>query len=351
MNEDNNVRDESVHSAWEKMLDQMDKGLVPIVSSVPGQNGFADGQSVEDPAVEENATDAQAQEGEGKETTVPEPVPEKREDIDAELQRLRSENGRAAKLSRELKEAQEQNAKLRMELEEVRKRIESSAEKGIPEREPLAEFSQTDRLAVGEDAANALGRKFKQADEDIESLRRLVSEQKATIAEIRDREHKRQQEAMRDEVERKFGTDIWDIVDTDSFKTWASARNPFTGESNGAMLANADGTVDKPKMFALLEDFVSRTNWESKAKSAAAQEPAPTRSLAKSANVAVKPATANGVSNVRGGQPKSNAMSADEAREVMSRAMRDPAWRQSEEGRAAVEAVRKIMYANPSYLM
>lgn len=340
----NEMSDEETHEAYKRMLEAMqEQGTMnPVMSD---DDGTGDGQNpdggrgIVDPS----------------QTAEPEPEPEPtgpedegdwRRRMETEIQRMRSENGRARKLSNELDAERKRNAELQQQLASLMERHKAAQEEA--RRPKLDTFTEEERLAFGEDTTDLLGRKFSQVDTMIDEQRQKLAEIDDSLSRIRAREVEQARNKVLDEVERHFGTDIWEAQETDAFKAWAEQINPWTHKTNHQSLYEADQALDGDRMMLLFGDFANATGWKSS--NAVEEAPTPKRSLPTSANMAAQPSMSKGFSGPQRTRTKQEPMTEAEANAIMDRALHDPAWAVSEAGEAALKRVRQELSQTTYFL-
>lgn len=238
--------------------------------------------------------------------------------LESELQRLRSENGRMRKVSAD-------NAMLRRKLRSV-------TEAPPEQRARLADFDEEQQIALGDDVTEVLKSKLAQADEMIAAMDQRYQEQEAYLGEIRQREHKAKHEEMMDAVENQYGSEVWDMLETEAFHNWRETYDPLTGQQNGELLRKIDANADSEAAIAIMGNFLRYAGYKK------AEQPAPTqvRNTPTSANMVQRPTEPRGqtAKPVAPQQGQKRNWTPQAINAAFARADRDPKWAQSAEGKA-----------------
>lgn len=244
--------------------------------------------------------------------------------FEAELQRLRSENGRMRKVATE-------NAMLR-------RKLKSQEPPHEPERKRLAEFTEEQEIQLGDDVVGALKSKLADADEMLQAMDERYRQQEEYLSEIRGRELKAAREMMLDAVERQYGEDIWDAMKSDAYAEWADNYDPLTGQQNRDLLQRIDANADSEAAIALIGNFVRQSGVKLKA-AAPATNARSTSGTPVSANMAQRPVGQSNAAPYTQPQQKEVVWTVKAAEAAYARADRDPMWAKSAEGKAIFESI------------
>lgn len=345
----NQMTIDEAHDALYAMLDSMEtppqESTEPTGSgeeSVADSNGVAqetapDGeQTIEQPASQslegDNAT------AQPTEPTGPvDPMAERFAKLEADIQRLRSENGRMRKIAAD-------NAMLK-------RKLKAQEQQGTPpeQRPRLSELTEEQEIQFGDEVAAVFKQKMAEADQMLEAMDERYRAQEAYLTEVRQREHKVQHDAMMDAIERQYGEEIWEAMDSTAFEDWSKGYHPITGQQNGELLRQIDANADSEAAIAVLGDFVRQSGVKVSGMAAPTSQ-VRNNGAPVSANVTQRPAESRGTAaqpNQAKQAPQQWTVKSAEA--VYARADRDPAWANSKEGKAAFESIMNAVLAGQLY--
>lgn len=336
----NQMTIDEAHDALYAMLDAMEtppqEGTPPTGSGeapVEEGNGVAqetapDGeQPIEQPASQSlDGDDATTQPAEP--TGAADPMAERFAKLEADIQRLRSENGRMRKIAAD-------NAMLKRKL-----KAQAQQETPPEQRPRLSELTEEQEIQFGDEVAAVFKQKMAEADQMLEAMDERYRAQEAYLTEVREREHKTHHAAMMDAIERQYGEEIWDAMDTDAFRAWSENYDPVTGMRNHDLLAKIDANADSEAAIAIMGNFVRQCGVKVSGNSAPTANARSNDGAPASANVAQRPAESRGNAAAPTQAKKAPQQWTVKAAEAAyARADRDPAWANSKEGKAAFESI------------
>ena len=285
-----------------------------VTPQTPDGNTEPTEQTAEPPATEQQPTTT---------PTGVDPYEARFAKFEEELQRLRSENGRMRKIAAE-------NAMLR--------RKQREAEVTPEQRAKLADLTDEQTYALGDDVADTFKAKLAEADKMLEEMDQRYQQQQLYIDELKQRDFKVRHEAMMDAVESQYGEAFWKLWETPEFEQWSKEYDPLTGKANGELLMQIDKNADANAAIALLGNFAREVGYVKQTPSVGTT----TRTAPTSANVAQRPAASQAHATPPTQSKPKQAWTPEAIDAAFKRADRDPAWAKSKEGTAVFKQIMDL---------
>lgn len=169
-------------------------------------------------------------------------------ELEAELQRNKSENGRARSLSEKLKEAEAENQTLRERLNE--------ASRVQPYSGRVDEFTPEECDLMSDEMRQAIGARFAALQKQNEGF---LAEQEKIKSQL-ERANKMAQESERMALQKQLAVrfpNLGEIAGSNAWKTFCGEADPITHEQNGVLFKRAVATCDIEAISAVIRNFLS----------------------------------------------------------------------------------------------
>lgn len=278
------------------------------------------------------------------ETSVPveqtQPVNEL-EELKRELQRVKSEQGRQAKVF-------EENRALRRELKAWKEGKKRPAE---PEPTSLPELTEEERALLGDETSAIFDERYRQTNRALQESRERESKLQEQVSALMADNLRRSRDALNVELQASYGAGIWEVEPGErwheQWNAWRDRVNPLTRERNGDLFDRVYRDVDADAVKTLLADYVSFSGYGA-AQGQGAPQPTPANgsgqsgSVFRSANMGSAPKTSRTAQSATGASAQGRQqiqVTPELMRKAYDRAERDPAWAQSAEAKAVFDAI------------
>lgn len=169
-------------------------------------------------------------------------------DLRAELQRNKSENGRAHALSERLKQIEAENKELRDRLNE--------ANRVKPMEGRVDEFTQEEQDLISEEMRTVLGGRFASLQKQNEAF----AEEQRKIKEQLERANRLAEESERQAMRKLLSTqfpNLSAIANSDAWKKFCAETDPITRQTYGTLFTNSYQRCDTDAVSAIIRHFVS----------------------------------------------------------------------------------------------
>lgn len=270
----------------------------------------------------------------------PQPVNEL-EELKKELQRVKSEQGRQAKVF-------EENRALRRKLKALEEGKSRPAE---PEPTSLPELTDEERALLGDETSAIFDERYRQTNRALQESREREAKLREQVDALVADNRQRSRNALNAELQTSYGAGIWEVEPGErwheQWSAWRDRVNPLTRERNGDLFDRVYRDVDAEAVKTLLADYVSFSGYgAAQGGSAPQQGPAngsgQSGSVYRSANMGVAPQTSRAAQSATGATAQGRQqvqVTPELMRKAYDRAERDPAWAQSAEAKAVFEAI------------
>lgn len=169
-------------------------------------------------------------------------------ELEAELQRNKSENGRAHALSEKLRLAEAENETLRDRLNE--------ASRVQPFDGRVDEFTQDECDLMSDEMRQAIGSRFAKLQKDNQDL---MEEQRKIVAQLQ-RATKMADDSERMAMQKQLAVrfpNLNTIAGSDAWRTFCSETDPITRQQQGALFKDAVSRCDVEAVSAIIRHFLS----------------------------------------------------------------------------------------------
>lgn len=168
-------------------------------------------------------------------------------ELEAALQRNRSEDGRARKLA-------DENEKYRARITELEEQLnQKQSFKPIDGR--MGQFNDAEKDLVSEDVAIMLGGRFARADQEIGDLRQKVAQLTEVVERQRNATLEGERASMKREILERF-PGIEKMVNKESWGRFLNMKHPVAKESYAKLFHDAASNFDTDAMSSIVEDYL-----------------------------------------------------------------------------------------------
>lgn len=169
-------------------------------------------------------------------------------ELRAELQRNKSENGRAHALSEKIKQMEAENKELRERLNE--------ANRVKPMEGRVDEFTQEEQDLMSEEMRAVLGGRFASLQKQNEAF----AEEQRKIKEQLERANRLAEESERQAMRKLLSTqfpNLTAIANSEAWKKFCTETDPITRQTYGALFTNSYQRCDTDAVSAIIRNFLS----------------------------------------------------------------------------------------------
>lgn len=263
------------------------------------------------------------------------------EELKRELQRVKSEQGRQAKVF-------EENRALRRELKAWQ---EGKMRPAAPEPTSLPELTEEERALLGDETSAIFDERYRQTNRALQESRERESKLQEQVSALMADNLRRSRDALNVELQASYGAGIWEVEPGErwheQWTAWRDRVNPLTRERNGDLFDRVYRDVDADAVKTLLADYVSFSGYgaaqgQGSPQSTPANGSGQSGSVFRSANMGSAPKTSRTAQSATGasGQGRQQVQVTPELmRKAYDRAERDPVWAQSAEAKAVFDAI------------